>query len=240
MRVLFRNRFSAVYLNNSPKDSDGAATGNGLVNENILLSYLHHFIKHSNCSLQNPVMLILNDHGHLLSFAAIDLAKKNGITLLALPPECGKELQPLDVSVFAPLLIHFSAATRRWADRNENEMLSIHDIPGLVNEILSDAVKPERIVTGFNWIGLQPLDSDASMDDPSFSFDDQPQQTAESSKQSQRMRRARRGRRLTQTISSRTLPRRSIRKRQKREAAVFASKKISIHFSLLETPVYTI
>jgi DDE superfamily endonuclease len=207
------------------------------VNENILLSYLHHFIKHSNCSLQNPVLLILNDHGHLLSFAAIDLAKKNGITFLALPPECGKELQPLDVSVFAPLLIHFSAAARRWADRNENEMLSIHDIPGLVNEIFSDAVRPEGIVTGFKWIGLQPLDSDASMDDHSFSFDDQPQEIAAPSKQSQRIRRARRGRRLAQTISSRTLPR-SIRMRQKREAAVFASKKISIHFSLLEKPVH--
>ena len=202
------------------------------MNENILLSYLQHFIKHSNCSLENPVLLILNDHGHLLSFAAIDLAKKNGITFLALPPECGKELQPLDVSVFAPLLIHFSAAARRWADRNENEMLSIHDIPGLINEILSDVVKPEKIATRFEWIGLRILDSDASMDDHYFSFDDQPQETAAPSKQRQRMRRVRSRRRLAQTISSRTLPRRSFRIRQKREAAVFASKKISINFSL--------
>ncbi|CAI9716204.1 transposable element-derived 6 [Octopus vulgaris] len=51
---------------------------------------------------QREVLLILDNHKTRVSLGDIDLAKKNGVILLTIPPHTSHKLQLLDVSCYKP------------------------------------------------------------------------------------------------------------------------------------------
>ena len=58
---------------------------------------------------KTPIILILDGHLSHTSFKTCDLARKNDITILKLPPHCTDLLQPLDVACFAPLKSYYDS-----------------------------------------------------------------------------------------------------------------------------------
>ncbi|KZS05268.1 Uncharacterized protein APZ42_031600 [Daphnia magna] len=64
-----------------------------------------HLDKYSNCTKDDPVLLIMDNHKSHTDYHVIKFAKENGIVLLTFPPHCSHELQPLDVTVFGPFKI---------------------------------------------------------------------------------------------------------------------------------------
>ncbi|KAB0801258.1 hypothetical protein PPYR_05612 [Photinus pyralis] len=65
--------------------------------ENFLL-YLEHFKKYVKCSIENKVLLILDNHSTHISPQGLKFCKNNGIVLLTLPPHTSHRIQPLDVA----------------------------------------------------------------------------------------------------------------------------------------------
>ena len=94
MIVFPRVNFRDHMMNGAPPSSVGSATVTGWSNEEIFIKYLNHFIAHVKCSTTDKVLVIMDNHDSHVTLEAIDLAKKNGIVLLTLPPHTSHRLQP--------------------------------------------------------------------------------------------------------------------------------------------------
>ena len=64
------------------------------------------------CSWTSTVLLLIDGHKSHLTLECIDLARKNQVILLCVPPHTTHALQPLDVAVFKALKAYFSQALR--------------------------------------------------------------------------------------------------------------------------------
>ncbi|XP_034077842.1 uncharacterized protein LOC117549854 [Gymnodraco acuticeps] len=64
-------RFKDSLLNGSPAGSIGHCTKSGWMNEDAFLIFLKHFIRHTNCSTDHPVLLILDNHESHISLKDI-------------------------------------------------------------------------------------------------------------------------------------------------------------------------
>ncbi|GFY08289.1 SET and MYND domain-containing protein 5 [Trichonephila clavipes] len=96
-RVNFKNHM----LKGAPPGTVGTAHISGWSNAKIFVEFLRHFISHVKCSVNQPVLLLLNNHESHVSIEAITLAKNHGIVMLTFPPHTSHKLQPLDRSVWS-------------------------------------------------------------------------------------------------------------------------------------------
>ena len=70
----------------------------------IFTRWFKKFIKFSNASLENPVLLILDGHiSHNNNLEVCKLGKENGVIILQFPPHCTHKMQAADVSFMKPL-----------------------------------------------------------------------------------------------------------------------------------------
>lgn len=79
----------------------------------------------------------------------INMARKNGIILLTLPPHCSHRLQPLDVSVYGPFKGYYNSAADKWMLNHPGMTISIYEIAELVGEAFPRAFTPMNIQKGF-------------------------------------------------------------------------------------------
>ena len=102
MLVFPRVKLRDHMMKGAPPDSIGVANPSGWMSGACFTEFIKHFIKHTKCSKDRLVILILDNHDSHISIETIDLSKKNGVTLLMLPPHCSYKLQPPDRSVYGP------------------------------------------------------------------------------------------------------------------------------------------
>ena len=96
--------------------------------------WMDHFIKHSHCSKEEPVLLIMDNHDTHMSVNILDKAKDHGISPVTFPPHCSHKLQPLDNTVYGPLKRYFNEASNPWMTRNPGKTITIYDISQLLGE----------------------------------------------------------------------------------------------------------
>ena len=126
----------------------------------LFLNVSEHFVKHSNASIDNQALLIMDNHESHLSIDVIKYAKQHGMTLLTIHPHCSHKLQPLDVLVYGPFKSCYSSALNTQFQQKPGVPLTIYDISGLVKIAHAKAVTPTNIITGFKKTGIFPLDED--------------------------------------------------------------------------------
>lgn len=134
------------------------ATG-WMTNENFC-DFMKHFIKHAKPSVDQPVLLILDNHQSHINLDVIKYAKENHVTLLSFPPHCSHKLQPLDVSVYGPFKTYINQASDTWMrdPANAGKSMSIHVIPSLVSHAFPKAFSTTNITAGFKATGIWPFD----------------------------------------------------------------------------------
>lgn len=71
-------KFHDHMIKGAPIGSIGGSNPSGWSNEELFVKFLLHFIKHASASIENPVILLLDNHESHISVAAIRLAKDNG------------------------------------------------------------------------------------------------------------------------------------------------------------------
>ncbi|ESO02258.1 hypothetical protein HELRODRAFT_161504 [Helobdella robusta] len=112
------------------------------------------------CSIQTPVLLLLDNHESHLSIEAIDYAMNNGIVMLSFPPHCSHKLQPLDRTVYGPFKRYYNTALKDFMINNTAHRPDIYDIPGLVVKAYKSAMTIENITSSFKVTGIWPHNSD--------------------------------------------------------------------------------
>jgi len=158
--VFPRVNFKTHFLRGAPIDSAGSANKSGWMTEVTFATYMTHFVKHTRCSVQRPVILILDNHSSHIAINILNFAKENGITILSFPPHTTHKLQPLDRSVFGPFKRHYDAAFDSFMVANPGRPATIYDIPPLVKSAFEKAMTPANITSGFRTTGIMPFNSD--------------------------------------------------------------------------------
>ncbi|KAB0805123.1 hypothetical protein PPYR_02093 [Photinus pyralis] len=118
--------------------------------------YLTHFIKFVKCSLDNKVLLILDNHNSHMSPNGLDVYKNNGIILLTLPPHTSHKLQPLDVYVYGPFKTYFNQESDSFMVNNPGKTINLKNIPTLAGRAHQRAFTPLNITKGFEHRGICP------------------------------------------------------------------------------------
>ena len=119
--------------------------------------YLKHIVNQISCNIKNGVLLILGNHESHVSMAFIQLAKQNGLILLTISLHTSHRLQPLDRSVFGPLKSKYNQAMDEWMRSYPGKIVTIYNIPALVNKAYLAAFTPSNVQAGFKSTGIYPL-----------------------------------------------------------------------------------
>lgn len=90
------------FVKQAPEGSLGLSQQTGLMTQNNFAHAFNPIIKHSRCSKDDPILLVLDNHESHIQIEVIRKAKEVGVHLLTFPPHCSHRLQPLDISIYSP------------------------------------------------------------------------------------------------------------------------------------------
>lgn len=152
------------YMDDASPGAVGYANESGWMCQPDFVKYMRHFVERSNSSLNNPTLLLIDNHCSHLSIEALDMAIENGVTLLSFPPHCSHKLQPLDVSVYGPVKTYYKSQCNGWQKTNANKVIEIRHITSLVRKTLDLALTPRNIKAGFQATGISPYNPDIFVD----------------------------------------------------------------------------
>ncbi|KAJ8927305.1 hypothetical protein NQ314_020255 [Rhamnusium bicolor] len=136
--VFPRANFKNHMLKGAPVGAIGAANKSGWSNEDVFFKYLQHFISHVKPTIEDKVILLLDNHESHVSIPTIELAKRSGVILVIFHPHTSHRMQPLDVCVYEPFKTYYSSAQTQLTSRRLRQ----------------------AITKGFQVSGLYPLKSD--------------------------------------------------------------------------------
>ena len=153
-RVNYRDHF----LNGAPTRSTGTTHPSGWMTSEGFLTHMKHFAAHVRPSRDDKALVLLDNHESHLSIDVLQYAKDNGVVMLSFPPHCPHKLQPLDRTVYGPLKRYYNAACDGWIVSNKGRIMSIYDIPAMVEIAFSRAMTPGNILSGFKISGVFPFD----------------------------------------------------------------------------------
>ncbi|KAI5722693.1 hypothetical protein M8J76_012165 [Diaphorina citri] len=155
-----RANFKDYMLKGAPSNTLGLATSSGWMTSNLFVDTLKHFVKYSCSSLENPSLLIYDNHETHISIEVYEEAKKNGVHILTLPPHSTHKMQPLDVALYAPFQTYYNSAIDSWMYANPGKNVTIYEVAGFVGLAYPRAFTPSNIINAFRATGIYPMDPD--------------------------------------------------------------------------------
>ena len=159
-----RKRMVPSLMNDAPQGAVGYTSANGWTEGSIFLNWLIHFQRITNASLDNKVLVILDNHNSHIFLPAVDYAQNHGIVLLSIPPHTSHRLQPLDRSFFGPLKTYYSQEADKWLLNNPGRRISEYEICKLFNPAYIRAATMQNAVNGFRSCGIVPFNPEVFSD----------------------------------------------------------------------------
>ncbi|KAF2890048.1 hypothetical protein ILUMI_16125, partial [Ignelater luminosus] len=137
-----RKNFKALMLTGTPTGSSGAAYPTGWMTEDNFLEFINHLVKIVHCSLENKILLILDDHESHYDIRVLTLCKENGIILLTLTPHSADE----------------------WMLNHPGTPISVYYIASVTRQTSPLAFTPTNIRKGFEKSGIYSYNSEVFQD----------------------------------------------------------------------------
>lgn len=156
--VFPRQRMNERLMINAPAESDVVAQPKGWMNSNFFLQYLRIFVKHTQPTKENPVLLLLDGHCSHKTLAVINFCRDHHIHLLSSPPHTTHKLQPLDRTFMKPFKDAYNQRCDVWMRTNAGSRITDYDIAGLVKEAFTKVARLDIAVSGFKCTGIYPFD----------------------------------------------------------------------------------
>lgn len=76
--VFPRKYFKDYFIVDGPPASIGAANPNGWVTKDEFLLFIKHFVHHTRCSKERPILIVLDNHNSHMGLNMIDYCRDNG------------------------------------------------------------------------------------------------------------------------------------------------------------------
>lgn len=165
MIIFPRVRMSANLMINGPPGAIYKASKSGWVTEQLYVEWLVHFKDKTNASIENPVLLILDNHSTHCSVEAYDYCIANGIEVVSLPPHTSHRLQPLDLTIFGPLNTAFDDACDAQMKENGYLAITSEQLPSLLKIAWNKICSTEKAVSGFESAGIYPYNPNIFADE---------------------------------------------------------------------------
>jgi hypothetical protein len=140
---------------NAPSGSIIRESKNGWINSELLLEWLHHFVKCIPAA--RPVLLIMDSHASHVGTEVIYFAYENDVHLMTFPSHCSNILQPLDLSVYKSLKNVWDKELDRFSRANPVGSPTRMDFCGLFAPAYHTAFNPVNIRNGFCKAGIYPM-----------------------------------------------------------------------------------
>lgn len=141
---------------NGPVEALYACSSKGWMNEELFVTWLTHFKKHTSPSEDNPILLLLDNHGSHCSLAAYEFCRKNFITMLSFPPHTSHRLQPLDLTVYGPLKSAYSKECSLFMRNHVHQKITPFDVAEIFNKAFVQIASIDKAQKGFQVSGIVP------------------------------------------------------------------------------------
>ena len=158
--VYNQKELSPALVSNGPPGAVYSTSGSGSMDSGLFQDWLTKIFL-ANTSRDKTDVLIMDNHVSYLNVETIDLARKNNVIFLALPPKTTHLLQPLDRAVFCSLDQHYQTARDAARLTKPDHMLVIGDFPKIFTEAYLKAVTPCNILASFEQTGISPFNRNA-------------------------------------------------------------------------------
>jgi len=155
-----RKNMTDTLMHGAPAGAVGCASPNGWIDSDIFVRWLNHFITHVKPSQTDRHVIVLDGHCSHKTIEVIDLARKNGIDILVLPPHTTHRLQPLDTVFYKPLSDNYNKAADRWMLTNAGKRISFYEVASLFEEAYEKTATLAKASSGFRCTGIWPFNPD--------------------------------------------------------------------------------
>ncbi|XP_030764171.1 uncharacterized protein LOC115888559 [Sitophilus oryzae] len=155
--VFARQRMKPELLNGCPPGSQATAQSSGWMTADSFLAYLKHFVRYAKPSVDDPVLLLVDNHSSHISLPGINFCREHGIILVGFPPHTTHKLQPLEVSFFGPLKTYYNQVCDAFLVNHPGVVISDRNIGPLFAEAYCKAATVSNAVKGFKACGIEPF-----------------------------------------------------------------------------------
>lgn len=155
-----RKRMNDLLLKGAPPQSMLSVSDNGWITQDIFLKWMSHFIKATKPTVDNKQLLLIDGHVSHKCFQLIELARKNYIEIIILPPHTTHRLQPLDRVFYGPLKANYNKQADRWMLMNAGKRISFYDISELFGKAYIETATMSKSIKGFECTGIYPFNPD--------------------------------------------------------------------------------
>ncbi|KAF2895218.1 hypothetical protein ILUMI_10959 [Ignelater luminosus] len=138
--------FKAHMLTGTPTGSSGAAYSTGWMTGDNFLEFINYLIKIVHCSLENNILLILDNH------------------------ESHYDIRVLSLSCFGPFKGYYNKAADEWMLNHPGTPISIYYIASVTGQTFPLAFTPTNIRKGFEKSGIYSYNSEVFQDSDFLSF----------------------------------------------------------------------
>ena len=162
--IFSRVHYKDHMIKGAPPGTLGLATQSAWMNAELFPRVLDHSIKQMGCSIQNPAVLFMDNHDCHLGNDIIEMARANGLSTITFPPHTSHKLQPLDVTVYGPLMCHYKKAVDEWNLSHPGSRITIYDLPECFGRAFFRTLSSDYIASGFRKTGIWPQNSEVFSD----------------------------------------------------------------------------
>jgi hypothetical protein len=177
MLIFKRKRMTDILLRGAPPGTIGSCSPNGWIDSELFVTWLEHFVKFVKPSQERKVLLLVDGHSSHKTYAAIELARASGVTMICFPPHTTHRMQPLDLTVYGPLKANYNRACDAWMVSHPGVRITQYDLAGLFCTAYLHTATMDKAINGFATPGLWPFNPNKfSKDDflPSLVTDEAP------------------------------------------------------------------
>ena len=163
--IIPRLRWNPIFMRNTIFGCKGILQANGWMNGECFVQTLQHVHEKSGSSVENKILLIMDNAECHMNIHVVEFALKHGIVIVTLPPHTTDKLQPLDVSVFGPFKTYMRVILSEYSLMRPNEHITVHQLPEFASEAWTKASTPSNILGGFRSTGIWPINRNIFPDD---------------------------------------------------------------------------
>ena len=160
--VIFKQKRMPAELSNvAPIGSVVTCNDSGWMDADTFTKWLQHFVDFVKPTADKKVLLVLDGHStHVNNLKAIELARKENVIMLCLPPHTTHKIQPLDRILFKPLQTYYDQAAERWLRTHVGRVITPYQLCGLFNEAYCKSATMSTAINGFARCGIWPCSRD--------------------------------------------------------------------------------
>ena len=140
----------------APPETEVTCHPSGWMQSDIFAeTWFKHFLHHSKPSAEDPILLLFDGHAtHTKNLTLIEMARKNHVHILVIPPHTSHRMQPLDVSFMGPLNTYYEQEVKAWLRNHPGKVVTIYHVAALFGAACQKAATSSTAISGFTKTGM--------------------------------------------------------------------------------------